>query len=419
MPSHPTDAPLAPGAWIEGRYVVGETIGRGGAGTVVAGYHVALDAPVAIKFLRPAALSHDARKRFMREARLTNRLKSAHAVRVHDVGELPTGELYLVMERLVGRTLGDELRARGPLPEHEAAELVAQACEAVGEAHALGIVHRDLKPHNLFLHEGPLGPVVKVLDFGLSKEVEGASPGAPQHTRTFMFMGTPRYMPPEQWEPGAVADPRMDVFALGVILHELLTGQVPFEHVPLKERAPLILGASVPNPRAIRSSVSERMAEVVIGCLKPRAEDRIPSARHLERMLRALAASSASAGGGGATLMLSKVVQTKTAPGLVRSPHAATPAPEPRAVPPRLKPTLALPPEENPFHRASSTPPVGSAPPVGSLPPPEALVAPPAELPIEEEEGGSSRTVVILVLVLLLLAIASAVALLEATGRLR
>jgi serine/threonine-protein kinase len=412
MPS----APLPPGACIEGRYVVGEVIGSGGAGVVVAAHHLALDAPVAVKFLKPSALSNDARKRFLREARLAHRLKSAHALQIHDVGELASGELYLVMERLVGHTLDREIAARGPLPEHEAAELLAQACEAMAEAHALGIVHRDLKPQNLFIHEGPLGRVVKVVDFGLSKEIERTSPHAdgangPAHTRTFMFMGTPRYMPPEQWEPGAIADPRMDVYALGVVLHELLTGKVPFEHVPLKERAPLILGASTPDPRAIRPSISQRMAEIVMNCLKPRAEDRTPSARHLERLLLALGTSSASSGA--ATLMLSRVVETKTKPGLERSPHAARgsdpPArgsPQRSAPPPGLKPTFALP---------------MSLDARSALQPQAAPAAIDADAAHDEgdgrEDGGVPRAVLALTFILFLLAIASGVALLRAAGR--
>lgn len=351
-PTPPQVSPLEPGARIDNRYVVGEVIGRGGAGIVVAGHHLGLDAPVAIKFLKSSFLSHDARKRFIREARLTNRLKSAHAIQVLDVGELPSGELYLVMERLIGRSLDQELGERGPLPEHEAAELMAAACDAVGEAHALGIVHRDLKPQNMFLHRSPLGPILKVLDFGLSKELEGATP---EHTRTFMFMGTPRYMPPEQWEPGAVADPRMDVYSLGIVLHELLTGKVPFEHLPVKQRVPLLLGGSVPDPRSVRPNVSERMAEIVMSCLRPRAVDRIPTARHLERLLRAFGTSSASSGAGGnATLMLSHMVQTRTAQGVVPSPYApSSPPPRNSPVPPRLKPTSVM---------SSSPPPDGLAP---------------------------------------------------------
>jgi serine/threonine-protein kinase len=297
---------------IDGRYVVGEVIGRGGAAVVCAGHHVALDAPIAIKFLGPSDIPHDARRRFLREAKLIPRLKGEHCVRVHDVGELPSGELYLVMERLRGRTLDAELAERGPFPEHLAAELVAQAATALDEAHALGIVHRDIKPANLFLHESPRGVTfLKVLDFGLAKEVE-LGPW-PAHTRTFMFLGTPRYMAPEQWERGAVADPRMDIYSLGIVLHELLTGCVPFESLAPHERVVALLGGARPDPRSVRSDLSDRMAEIVLACLAPRVDARPPSARHLERLLRSLSASTATTGG--STLLLPRLDgQSSSAP---------------------------------------------------------------------------------------------------------
>lgn len=392
------EPPLAPGATIEGRYVVGEIIGRGGGGTVCAGHHLALDAPVAIKFLKPQELARDARKRFLREARLANRLRSEHATRVYDVGELPTGDLFLVMERLYGRALDAELSARGPFPEHEAAEVVAQACEALAEAHGQGIVHRDIKLGNLFLHADPLlppprRPVLKVLDFGLARDLDRVDSSGPQRTRTFMFLGTPRYMAPEQWEAGVMADPRMDLYSIGVVLHELLTGRVPFEERSPHERAVAILEGALPDPRIVRPDISPRMAEIVMSCVRPRPEDRVPSARHLERLLRALAAGQE--GGAGATLILSNVVQTKALPA-AENPHRA--ASTSSSAPPKLKPTSVVPPQLSHAPPApqqaspSHQPPAYGAPPMGMAPPTSPPPGMPAPAPTSDLHAMASQT---------------------------
>src|SRR5580693_7216018 len=164
--------------------------------------------------------------RFEREARTAVKIKSEHVARVIDVGQLESGSPYMVMEYLEGEDLQGWLEKQGRLPIERAVDFLLQACEAIAEAHAMGIVHRDLKPANLFCIRRPDGTLsIKVLDFGISKAA-GASMGM---TSTQAVMGSPLYMSPEQMGSSKGVDARSDIWALGVILFELVTGRVPFD----------------------------------------------------------------------------------------------------------------------------------------------------------------------------------------------
>jgi serine/threonine-protein kinase len=223
-----TKAP-APGDVLVGKYRIERIIGQGGMGVVVAAHHLSLDERVAIKFLLPEGVKNaEATARFAREARAAVKIKSEHVARVTDVGELPNGSPYMVMEYLEGCDLHGLLTLRGAMDVAVAVSYVLEACEALAEAHALGIVHRDLKPANLFLANRPSGPpTIKVLDFGISKS--SLSVTQPQLTRTTAVMGSPLYMSPEQMQSSKSVDARSDIWALGVVLYELVSGKPPFQ----------------------------------------------------------------------------------------------------------------------------------------------------------------------------------------------
>ena len=219
-----------PGEMVGGKFIVERVLGIGGMGVVVAARHMQLGQSVAIKFLRrSAATSPESVNRFLREARASVGLQSAHVVRVMDVGTLDDGLPFMVMEHLNGTDLGQSLEMRGVLPVAEAVDCLVQAMDAVAEAHSLGIVHRDLKPSNLFLTARTDGsPLVKVLDFGISKGVDTGGQRV-DLTSTSMVLGSPLYMSPEQVRSTKSVDTRTDVWALGVILYELVAGVPPFE----------------------------------------------------------------------------------------------------------------------------------------------------------------------------------------------
>jgi eukaryotic-like serine/threonine-protein kinase len=263
--------PLGEGELLAEKYRVERVLGVGGVGVVVAAAHVTLGQRVALKFLRKSAARDQASvERFLREARAVVRLKSQHAIRVQDVGTLETGEPYMVMELLEGCDFATLLEQRGRLPISEAVSYVLQACEALAEAHAAGIVHRDLKPENLFLTTGVDHlPLVKVLDFGLVKEMSSSAPDASGKSLTgALVMGTPGYMSPEQIKSTRDVDARADIWSVGVVLYELLSGHMPFAAESLPE---LIASIVRDPPRPLTQTapeVSQGLSDVVARCLE-------------------------------------------------------------------------------------------------------------------------------------------------------
>jgi serine/threonine protein kinase len=259
------------GQILAGKYRVEGVLGVGGMGVVVAAHHLQLDEKVAIKFLLPTMLrNREIVGRFSREARAAVKIKSEHVARVSDVGTLENGSPYMVMEFLEGGDLAAWLQRRGPLAPEQAVHFVLQACVGVASAHGMGIVHRDLKPANLFCVRGNDGQfVVKVLDFGISKisSTLGADSGGAM-THTAAVMGSPFYMSPEQMQSAKEVDARTDIWALGVVLYELLTGSTPFAGESFAEIAIKVATASFPPLRAFRPDVHPDLEGVVLKCLE-------------------------------------------------------------------------------------------------------------------------------------------------------
>jgi eukaryotic-like serine/threonine-protein kinase len=275
-----------PGAVIDGKYRVDGVIAEGGMGVVVQATQMQLERLVAIKFLKPAMLS-DARvvERFEREARLAAKIPSEHVVRVHDVGHHPTAGPYMVMELLYGQDLAGLLQ-HGPLQVPQAVDYLLQACDALTHAHAQRIVHRDLKPENLFLAEsGGKPPVLKIIDFGISKVAPKRGENGAWTDTTELAVGTPVYMSPEQLEAAPDIDARSDVWSLGIILHELLTGQPPFGGDTVPQLCTAILSREPQPIAAVRADVPEALAAIVRRCLAKKPDERFASASELARAL--------------------------------------------------------------------------------------------------------------------------------------
>jgi serine/threonine protein kinase len=273
---------IAVGSDIGNKYRVLSCLGRGGMGEVVLARDLVTSRTVAIKILATRA-THTHIARFLREARVTLRLESEHVVNVLDVGTLDSGLPYFVMDHLRGLDLGTLVGAFGPLSVAEAVTSILHASNALAEAHAMGIVHRDLKPQNLFLTQREDARwFVKVLDFGVSKISAEEEPGA--LTGTADVIGTPAYMSPEQTRSAKLVDVRTDIWALGLILAECLSGLPVFEGKHPLAVLTAVAGGAPPNLH-LGWHTPSALKKVIRRCLQKDPADRYQSVGELTRDL--------------------------------------------------------------------------------------------------------------------------------------
>jgi hypothetical protein len=277
------------GQTLGGRYRVSALLGSGGMGAVYRAEHMELKKTVALKVLNQEMASHrEAALRFEREAMVSAQIQHPNVVSATDSGRLPDGSLYLVLEYVSGRSLRDLVNDEGRLSPARALAIGAQIAEALGAAHRAQVVHRDLKPGNIMLlTEGDNPEFVKVLDFGLARVAGDSAPGEPL-TRTGSVFGTPEYMSPEQAR-GEVVDHRADLYALGVILYELLSGKQPFIAPELV--AILIKHIQEPPP-PLPGDVPAPIAQYVMSLLDKEPSRRPADARQVAKALRKLAPAS-------------------------------------------------------------------------------------------------------------------------------
>ena len=275
------------GRVFDGKYRLDERLGGGGMGTVYRATHLLIDRPVAIKVLSQRFVGDTtATERFRREARAAGRMQHPNAVSVTDFGATTDGYLYIVMELLEGRTLRDLLAREAPLDVARAVSIMLQTCAAVGAAHDGGLIHRDLKPANIFIEQRPNTPaVVKVLDFGVAKFAveEQADDDYQTLTQVGAIIGTPRYMSPEQCSGSGGVTPASDVYSLGIILYEMLSGVVPFN-----AETPLAIAlrhvSEEPRPlHEIVPAVPEKLEAIVHKTLAKRPSDRFADANELRQ----------------------------------------------------------------------------------------------------------------------------------------
>lgn len=267
------------------RYQLTELVGTGGMGAVWSAWDTRLHRQVAIKLVPVEGLAAPERERVVREARATARLRHPNVVTLHDAGE-GDGSIYLVMEIVDGITLADRI-ASSPVPEPEAVRVAAAVLEALAEAHAAGIVHRDVKPSNVLL--GANGDV-KLADFGIARRLDEVTGGL---TATGQHLGTPKYLAPETLagEPGGVAS---DVYAVGIVLFEMLTGRPPFDKGSAMATAMAHVNEPAPDVRAAAPSTSPALAAVVARALDKDPARRFVSAREMQAALARSGPSAAS-----------------------------------------------------------------------------------------------------------------------------
>ncbi len=271
------------GRVVAGRYRLEARAGEGGMGVVYRARHVLIDRVVALKLIRPDLRGETHLRAWMlREARAANRVDHAHIIDIHDIGETEEGELYLVMEYLVGTALSSEL-ARGPMPLARSVDILEQMCAALARAHDLGVVHRDLKSDNILLStRGGRKDFVKILDFGLAHLAMD-----PRLAPKGAVFGTPEYMSPEQAR-GEEATPQSDLYALGILFFEMLTGQLPFRSNDRETLLEMQRTSPPPKPRAIKPDTLPAAEAMVLKLLEKDRRKRFQDAHHMHEELKAL-----------------------------------------------------------------------------------------------------------------------------------
>ncbi len=269
------------GKVVAGRYRLESQLGEGGMGVVYRARHVLIDRVVALKLIRPDLRGETHLRAWMvREARAANRVDHAHIVDIHDVGETEDGELYLVMEYLIGDSLSSQI-AKGPMPIARAVDILEQMTAALARAHDLGVVHRDLKSDNIMITgRGGRKDFVKILDFGLA-----ALTRDPRLAPKGAVFGTPEYMSPEQAR-GEDAIASSDLYALGVLFFEMLTGRLPFRSGDRDELLEMQRKARPPSPRKYRSEIPEQAERIIIKLLEKDPADRFRDGHHLKEELK-------------------------------------------------------------------------------------------------------------------------------------
>jgi serine/threonine-protein kinase len=300
-------------------------------GVVLRARHLVLDRVVAIKLLRPEiATRREAVARFLREAQAATRIQSEHVTRVFDVATAPNGAPYIVMEYLEGLNLDQALERAGPLPITLAVDYVLQASVAIAEAHSLGIVHRDLKPANIFLTSRPDGrPFIKVLDFGISK-MQATSATGPKDTgltnASRELMGSPLYVSPEQMRAAKDVTNATDIWSLGVILYQLVSGEFPFE----ADTIPLLYASVTRDPptplsRYVRD-LPQSFEAVVMRCL-----EKEPALRFQDIGELAIALAPFASPNSAASLASIEAIAANDAATVMSQPRVELPSPSSRA----------------------------------------------------------------------------------------
>jgi eukaryotic-like serine/threonine-protein kinase len=284
------------GDLVGGKYRIVRVIGDGGMGTVYEARHEMLGTAVALKFLHgELAKRAGLAQRFLQEARVSANIQSPHVTKVTDVDTAPDGTPYLVMELLNGESLQQLLDRRSKLPPDQAIDFALQTLSGLEAAHAIGVVHRDLKPDNVFVTPSGGGPLLKLIDFGIAK-LRASNEYQRGLTRAGALMGTPEYMAPEQLYSAAEVDHRADIFSLGVMLFEMLSGYRPADGDDAQAIVGKIVAGEIRDLRQLEPELPESLVGVVLRAIAPERGDRFDSAHEMRQALASFAGELSHAG---------------------------------------------------------------------------------------------------------------------------